>query len=248
MQNLYWNGLSGGPILRTIMQGYGQFCPVAKAAEILTERWTPLLLREFVLGSHKFNDLHRGLPQMSRSLLAQRLKRLEAAGIIERRSGTDGQGAEYFLTAAGEEFGPVIEAMGRWGQRWSRRFDTTDLDPSLLVWDMQRSFRRDRLPSRKFVMEMLFRGVPRRHRDRCRWWLIIDPELVDVCIKDPGFEIELFVEADLEAMTKVWLGDLRLKDTMRAGDIVVEGQPQLTREFPAWLGLSSMADVPRPAT
>lgn len=234
-------------MLSVIMQGYGQFCPVAKAAEILTERWTPLLLREFVLGSHRFNDLHRGLPLMSRSLLAQRLKRLEAAGIIERRTATDGQSAEYFLTPAGEEFGPVIEAMGRWGQRWSRRFDTTDLDPSLLVWDMQRSFRRDRLPSRKFVMEMLFRGVPRRHRDRSRWWLIIDPQLVDVCIKDPGFEIELFVEADLEAMTKVWLGDLRLKDTMRAGDIVVEGQPQLTREFPVWLGLSTMADVPRPA-
>jgi DNA-binding HxlR family transcriptional regulator len=228
------------------MQGYGQFCPVAKAAEILTERWTPLLLRELVLGSHRFNDLHRGLPLMSRSLLAQRLKRLEAAGIIERRSGTDGQSAEYFLTPAGEEFGPVIEAMGHWGQRWSRRFDTTDLDPSLLVWDMQRSFKRDRLPSRKFVMEVQFRGVPRRHRDRSRWWLIIDPQLVDVCIKDPGFEIELFVQADLEAMTKVWLGDLRLNDTMRAGDIVVEGQPQLTREFPAWLGLSSMADVPRP--
>lgn len=247
MQNLYWNGFSGGPILGTIMQGYGQFCPVAKAAEILTERWTPLLLREFVLGSHRFNDLHRGLPLMSRSLLAQRLKRLEAAGIIERRSGTDGQSAEYFLTPAGEEFGPVIEAMGHWGQRWSRRFDTTDLDPSLLVWDMQRSFKRDRLPSRKFVMEMQFRGVPRRHRDRSRWWLIIDPQLVDVCIKDPGFEIELFVQADLEAMTKVWLGDLRLNDTMRAGDIVVEGQPQLIREFPAWIGLSSMAEVPRPA-
>lgn len=246
MQNLYWNGFSGGPILGTIMQGYGQFCPVAKAAEILTERWTPLLLREFVLGSHRFNDLHRGLPLMSRSLLAQRLKRLEAAGIIERRSGTDGQSAEYFLTPAGEEFGPVIEAMGHWGQRWSRRFDTTDLDPSLLVWDMQRSFKRDRLPSRKFVMEMQFRGVPRRHRDRRRWWLIIDPQLVDVCIKDPGFEIELFVQADLEAMTKVWLGDLRLNDTMRAGDIVVEGQPQLIREFPAWIGLSSMAEVPRP--
>ncbi|MFM9841595.1 MAG: winged helix-turn-helix transcriptional regulator [Dongiaceae bacterium] len=230
------------------MQGYGQFCPVAKAAEILTERWTPLLLREFVLGSHRFNDLHRGLPLMSRSLLAQRLRRLEAAGIVERRTGAVGQGAEYFLTPAGEEFGPVIEAMGHWGQRWSRRFDTTDLDPSLLVWDMQRSFKRDRLPRRKFVMEMQFRGVPRRHRDRSRWWLIIEPQLVDVCIKDPGFEIELFVQADLAAMTKVWLGDLRLNDTMRAGDIVIEGQPQLTREFPVWLGLSSMANVPRPAT
>jgi len=122
------------------MQGYGQFCPVAKAAEILTERWTPLLLREFVLGSHRFNDLHRGLPLMSRSLLAQRLKRLEAAGIIERRSGTDGQSAEYFLTPAGEEFGPVIEAMGRWGQRWSRWWSRisipilTGIDPEDRRW------------------------------------------------------------------------------------------------------------------
>jgi DNA-binding HxlR family transcriptional regulator len=229
------------------MQGYGQFCPVAKAAEIMTERWTPLILRELFLGSHRFNDLHRGLPLMSRSLLAQRLRSLEAAGIIERRSDTDSPAVEYVLTPAGVEFGPVIEAMGRWGQRWSRRFDSTDLDPSLLVWDMQRCFKRDRLPARKFVMELQFRGVPRRHQSRSHWWLVIEPSLVDVCLKDPGFEVELFLEADLAAMTKVWLGDLRLKDTMRKGEIVVEGQPQLTRDFPHWLGLSSMADVPRPA-
>ncbi len=228
------------------MQGYGQFCPVAKAAEIFAERWTPLVIRELVCGSHRFNDLHRGVPLMSRSLLAQRLRRLEAAGIVERRPGGDGQRQDYYLTAAGEEFGPVVEAMGRWGQRWSRRFSTVDLDPSLLIWDMQRNLNRDRLPPRRVVLHLLFRGVPKRHHNRCRWWLVIDRQETDVCLKDPGFEVDVLIEADLAAMTKVWMGDLRLKDMLRSGAVAVDGQPQLVREFPNWLGLSTLAGVPRP--
>jgi DNA-binding HxlR family transcriptional regulator len=228
------------------MRGYGQFCPVAQAAEIFAERWTPLVIRELVCGSHRFNDLHRGLPLMSRSLLAQRLRRLEAAGIVERAPSGDGIGSDYVLTQAGEEFRPVIEAMGRWGQRWSRRFDATDLDPGLLVWDMQRNLHRERLPSRRVVMQMEFRGVPRRHQGRCRWWLLLEPQTVDVCLKDPGFDVDLFVQADLAAMTKVWMGDLRLNDTLRSGAVALEGQPQLVRQFPTWLGLSTFAAVPRP--
>ncbi len=230
------------------MQGYGQFCPVAKAAEVFAERWTPLVLRELVCGSHRFNDLHRGVPLMSRSLLAQRLRRLEAAGIVERRPSTAGPGADYYLTAAGEEFGPAIEALGRWGQRWSRRFDAADLDPALLVWDMQRNLNRESLPSRRVVMKMDFRGVLPRHRAYCRWWLIIDPEAVNVCLKDPGFEVELFVAAELAALTKVWMGDLSLKDTLRSGAVAIEGPPQLVRTLPSLLGLSPFAGVERPGS
>jgi DNA-binding HxlR family transcriptional regulator len=229
------------------MRGYGQFCPVAQAAEVFAERWTPLVIRELVCGSHRFNDLHRGVPLMSRSLLAQRLRRLEAAGIVERAPSGDGIGFDYFLTTAGEEFQPVIEAMGQWGQRWSRRFDSTDLDPALLMWDMQRNLRRERLPPRRVVMQMEFRGVPSRHQARSRWWLLLEPESVDVCLKDPGFDVDLFVQADLAAMTKVWMGDLRLNETLRSGAVALEGQPQLVRQFPTWLGLSTFAAVPRPA-
>jgi len=229
-----------------VTSSYGQFCPVAKAAEIFAERWTPLVLRELVCGSHHFNDLHRGVPLMSRSLLAQRLRRLEAAGIVQRRPSHGGSGFDYYLTPAGQEFQPVIEAMGRWGQRWSRRFDASDLDPALLIWDMQRNLHRERLPPRRVVMQMEFRGVPRRHHGRCRWWLILEPQTVDVCLKDPGFDVELFVQADLIALTKVWMGDLRLNETLRTGAVALDGQPQLVRQFPNWLGLSTFASVPRP--
>jgi len=228
------------------MRGYGQFCPVAKAAEIFAERWTPLVLRELVCGSHRFNDLHRGVPLMSRSLLAQRLRRLEAAGIVERRPGGEGQSSDYYLTPAGEEFRPVIDAMGRWGQRWSRRFDPADLDPALLVWDMQRNLNREHLPPRRVVMQMEFRGVPRRHHACCRLWLIIEQQTIDVCLKDPGFDVELFVQADLAALTKVWMGDLPLTDALRSGAVELDGKPQLVRMFSSWLGLSIFASVPRP--
>src|SRR5262249_12598009 len=178
-------------------------------------------------------------------LLAQRLRRLEAAGIVQRRPSREASGFDYYLTPAGEEFQPVIEAMGRWGQRWSRRFDTSDLDPALLIWDMQRNLHRERLPPRRVVMQMEFRGVPRRHHGRCRWWLILEPQTVDICLKDPGFDVELFVQADLLALTKVWLGDLRLNETLRTGAVAVDGPAQLVRQFPSWLGLSTFASVPR---
>lgn len=228
------------------MRGYGQFCPVAKAAEILAERWTPLVLRELISGSHRFNDLHRGVPLMSRSLMAQRLRSLEAAGIVQRRPSADGAGVDYYLTSAGEEFRPVIEAMGCWGQRWSRRFDTADLDPGLLVWDMQRNLIRKHLPPRRVVVQLEFRGVPRRHNARSRWWMILEPQAIDVCLKYPGFDVELNVRADLVAMTKVWMGDLPLIDALRSGAVALDGKRQLVRAFSSWLGLSTFASVPRP--
>jgi DNA-binding HxlR family transcriptional regulator len=120
-------------------KGYGQFCPVAKASEIFGERWTPLIMRELLCGSYRFNDLRRGVPLMSPSLLSQRLKTLERAGIVERRPDPENKSYEYHLTQAGQELRPVIELLGVWGQRWARkRVEPGDLDPSLLMWDIHR--------------------------------------------------------------------------------------------------------------
>lgn len=179
-------------------KGYGQFCPVAKAAEIFAERWTPLVLRELIVGSRRFNELRRGLPLMSSALLAQRLKELEYAGIIEHRAGVRGS-AEYHLTEAGQELRPIIEALGFWGARWMRsRLTNEDYDPSLLMWDIRRNIDVQQLPEeQRTVIEINLHGAEPALR---RWWLVIDAGEVDLCLKDPGYEVNLHFSAELRAM------------------------------------------------
>ncbi|HEY7479896.1 MAG TPA: helix-turn-helix domain-containing protein [Gemmatimonadales bacterium] len=229
------------------MSTYGQFCPVAKAAEIVAERWTPLLLRELLCGSRRFADLHRGMPLMSRALLVQRLQQLEQAGIVQSTPKLRGRGREYALTPAGEELRPVIEQLGEWGQRWARsQLRREDLDPGLLMWDIHRRLNVDRLPERRVVVRFDFRGVPRASRCPTTWWLILQRPEVDLCLKDPGFEVDLIVHADAAALTRVWMGDVRLTDAMRQDLIRLDGLRIFRRAFPTWLALSSFAPVPRP--
>jgi len=229
------------------MGGYGQFCPVAKAAEIVAERWTPLLLRELLCGSRRFADLHRGVPLMSRALLAQRLRQLEDAGIVQSTPKARGRGHEYVLTPAGQELRPAIEQLGEWGQRWARsQLGREELDPGLLMWDIHRRVNVDRLPERRVVVRFDFRGVPRDSRCPTTWWLVLQRPEVDLCLKDPGFEEDLVVDADVSALIRVWMGDVRLRDMMRRGLIRLDGLPMFARAFPTWLALSSFAAVPRP--
>lgn len=229
------------------MKGYGQYCPVAKAAEIFAERWTPLVLRELFCGSHRFSELHRGVPLMSRTLLAQRLTQLEDAGIVRTAVRPNGRGRDYFLTPAGEELRSVIDRLGEWGQRWARaKVGPGDLDPGLLMWDIRRRVKTDRLPDRRVVVRFDFRSVPRTVRGPATFWLILEHREVDVCLKHPGFDVDLVVDADLAALTKAWMGDVRLADAMRSGLVRVEGPRALVRAFPGWLALSGFADVERP--
>lgn len=221
------------------MKGYGQYCPVAKTAEIIAERWTPLVLRELVFGSRHFNEIQRGVPLMSPSLLSQRLKRLEWAGIVERRP--EPRGAAYELTAAGRELAPLIEMMGVWGQRWIRgQLHEDDLDPDLLMWDIHRRIDLAALPSRPILAQFEFAGV---RRGRRRWWLLIRQDGVDLCLTDPGFEVDLFVATDVRTLTRVWLGDLPLGRTIDEGGIVLHGPADLRTAFPAALKLSTLATV-----
>jgi DNA-binding HxlR family transcriptional regulator len=231
------------------MRGYGQFCPVAKAAEIVAERWTPLVLRELLCGSRRFADLHRGVPLMSRALLAQRLRQLEDAGIVQSTPKVRGRGHEYALTPAGQELRQVIEDLGGWGQRWARtQIAREDLDPGLLMWDIHRRIDVDRLPERRVVVRFEFRGVPRASRCPTTWWLILQRPEVDLCLKDPGFEVDLDVHADVAALTRAWMGDVRLADVMRQGLIRLDGPPIFARAFPTWLTLSAFAGVERVGT
>lgn len=226
------------------MSGYGQFCPVAKASELLAERWTPLLVRELLCGSHRFNDIQRGVPLMSRSLLAKRLRELERAGVVERRQRAGGA-PEYHLTDAGEELRPIIMALGTWGQRWARsELSRAELDPRLLLWDMQRNLETDALPPRRVVVRFRFTDVgPNLPRVT---WLVLDGSDVDVCYRDPGFEVDLVVSGRLRALIGVWLGDFPLGLAMLEGQLRIEGPPALSRAFPGWLRRSSFATVERP--
>lgn len=220
-------------------KSYGQFCPVAKAAEVFAERWTPLVLRELVVGSRRFSDLQRGVPLMSPSLLSRRLKELVDAGVVERRAGRGGP--EYHLTEAGEELGPVIMGLGRWGQRWARsRVTAGDLDPNLLMWDVKRRVDRRRVPVERLVVEFELGGVPREHR---RYWLVVsgDDDEVELCMKFPGYEVDLTVRADIRALVDVWMGYQPIREAVRAGRLVLEGPRALVRSFPDWFTLSPFA-------
>ena len=228
------------------MKGYGQFCPVAKAAEVVAERWTPLVLRELLCGSRRFSDLHRGVPLMSRTLLAQRLEQLEDAGIVRSVPRARGRGREYELTTAGEELRPLIDKFGEWGQRWARaQIDRDDLDAGLLMWDIHRRVDVNTLPPERVVVRFDFRRVPSAMRCPRTWWLVLDRSQVDLCLKDPGFPVDVVVTADLLTLTRVWMGDVPVAETLRAGSIRLEGPPSLVRAFPTWLRLSSFAGVAR---
>jgi DNA-binding HxlR family transcriptional regulator len=221
------------------MRRYGQFCPVAKAAEIFAERWTPLVLRELLCGSTHFSDLHRGVPLMSRSLLSLRLKQLEETGVVKRKLGR--RGSEYRLTRAGREFAPIIQNLGEWGHRWFRtRFGRDELDVSLLLWDMRRSVKPSEFPPGRFTVQFDFSDQPNSKR---RWWLVGDGQEVDLCPTDPGFEVGLYVETDLHTMTRVWMGDLALRAAVDCGAITLDGSRELRLRFERWLGFSGFASI-----
>jgi DNA-binding HxlR family transcriptional regulator len=219
---------------------YKQFCPVAMTAEILCTRWTVVLLRELVAGSTRFNELRRGVPRMSPALLSQRLKELEVAGIVTRKSGSERGVFEYRLTAAGRELGPIVEAFGVWGQRRiESHLSLQHLDVQLLMWDMRRNLNTTPMPKKRSVVQFSYPELPATQRS---WWLIVDPvESIDLCSIDPGFDVDLYVSVDLRTMTAIWMG----LDTVRAAiakrRLMLTGNRQLATAMQSWLGLSPFA-------
>lgn len=225
------------------MKGYGQFCPLALASEIVGERWTPLVLRELILGGRRFNDIHRGVPRMSPALLSRRLKTLENAGIVERRRA--GGRTEYALTEAGAELAPAIESLAVWGKRWlPATLSDENADPDLVMWDMHRRMNLDRMPDARTVIQFEFTDQPRTKRLR---WIVGDMNGVELCITDPGFDADLFVTADSRTVTLVWYGDVPLGRAIDQGEIEIYGPRHLCEAFPSWLQLNILADVARQA-
>lgn len=222
--------------------GYGQFCPVSMAAEIVCTRWTALVLREFLCGSTRFNDLRRGVPKMSPALLSKRLKELEQAGIITS-VGLTGGGSEYRLTQMGRELEPLIIGLGAWGHRWiESRISLRNLDPSLLMWDMRRHLRPEPLPPRRCTIQFLYPELAEADR---AWWLVVEKDDVDLCRIDPGFEVDLMVTGSLRSMTAVWMGMTSLGAERTSGRLAVDGDKRLVRTIDLWLGLSHFAPMAR---
>lgn len=222
---------------------YKQFCPVAMAAEILCTRWTIVVLREFMAGSTRFNDLRRGVPRMSPALLSRRLKELEAAGILCRKKIVgEPVVSEYQLTAAGSELKPLVEAFGVWGQRWvETKLSMAHLDVSLLMWDMRRNLNPSPMPKRRSVIHFKYADLPAATRS---WWLLVEPGAgIDLCSIDPGFDVDLYIATDLKTMTAIWLGLENVRGAVSAERLLLTGDRRLAGDMQKWLGLSHFAAV-----
>ena len=224
------------------MSGYGQFCPVAKAMELLDERWTLLVVRELLLGSRHFNDLRRGVPKMSPALLSKRLKSLARAGVVERAE-IDGRTA-YSLTPCGQELAEVVNALGAWGVRWIGELGEEDLDPHLLMWDMRRSLPIEAWPRARTTVAFQLDGVAPK---TSRWWMVVADGEADVCDFDPGHEVAATVATSLRTLTRIWRGDVGWSHALLDGSVAVSGPSEVRRAIPTWIGQGSLAAVPRPA-
>lgn len=224
------------------MVSYGQYCPVARAAEILGDRWTLLVVRELLNGAGGFNEVERGLPGISRSVLAQRLRALERAGILERRTSAGGRTLGYRLTPAGRDLRAVVGAAGEWAATWAFTDPGPDeLDPDLLIAWMARHVDHAALPPGRIVIQFDLLA-PRR-----RFWLVMEPEEVSVCLHHPGFTPDLTVAAATEALYRVYFGRTTLREALRAGEVALQGPTRLQRAFGGWFTGSSFAPAVRAA-
>ena len=223
------------------MKSYGQFCPVAKAAELFCERWTALILRDMSVGSTRFSELQRGVPLMSPTLLSRRLKQLEAEGIVERRPVANGRGATYHLTPAGTEFVPLVEALGVWGQRWSRReLVEGEMDIGLLIWGLERSVDAGAFGGERAVVQVCFTDQP---AGKTNWWFLNQQGGCELCVSDPGFGIDLHLACTLADMIYIYRGDLPLSRAVAGDRLEVTGTAAMRKRLAAWFNLGPLSQV-----
>lgn len=225
------------------MSDYGRFCPVSMGSDVIADRWTPLIVRELVLGNTRFNDIARGLPGISRSLLVRRLKHLERMGVLERWPAPSGKGNEYRLTEAGRDLEEVIFALGRWSVRWLyQELRPTDVDAVTLMWWMHRRVDKERLPPGRVVVQFNHTAP-----SRASIWMVFERGDVSVCLQYPGFETDVLVTAPTATLAAVFNGLDRWDRAVDAGEITVAGPPRLTRALPKWFVWSPFADDMRRA-
>jgi DNA-binding HxlR family transcriptional regulator len=222
------------------MKGYSTYCPVAKAAEILTDRWTLLLVRDLLLGARHFNDFRRSIPLITPAVLSKRLGTLQEVGIVTHEISGKGGRWEYRLTEAGRELKPFVDAAGTWGQRWARsKLPHGELHPSTLIWDIHRFLKTEHLPAGRTVMYFEFTDL----RAMRHWWLVVQDGEVDVCLDDPGYEVDVWIVCTLLTLTQVFMGDLSVASARATGKLKLDGGAELIRNMPRWLGLMPFSNV-----
>jgi DNA-binding HxlR family transcriptional regulator len=222
------------------MAGYGQFCPVAKATEVIGEKWTLLILRELMLGTTRFNEFQRAISRMSPTLLAKRLRSLEECGIVLRKKISGQRGYEYRLTAAGKELGPLVEILAVWGMRWVRgQMSDDELDVEFLMWDLHRRLQTGQLPDGETVICFIFEDLEQYGN----WWMLIDDDEVDLCTADPGKDVDLYITTSVRTLVEIWKGDLELRVALRNKSVRTQGSRHLVRTMPDWLGLCLYKDI-----
>ena len=224
------------------MRTYGQYCPIARAAEVFAERWTPLIIRNLYLGCGNFGEVLEGAPGLSRTLLSHRLSQLERLGIVESAPKPGGRGHRYGLTPAGRELFEVCRTLGDWGARWLE-IGPQHLDPFVALWSMCKCLRRERLPGRRLVIRFDFTGRPRRER----YWLLLERGDAEICKTSPGPDDDLQVMADADAFVRWHAGQLTWAQATREGRIRLEGSRSLVRAFPGWNARSAFAPLTHPA-
>ncbi|MCB1741163.1 MAG: helix-turn-helix transcriptional regulator [Gammaproteobacteria bacterium] len=209
---------------------------------MLGERWTLLVVSRLIDGCRRFSDIQRGVPRISPTLLATRLAQLQDAGLCERKPLDDGSGHQYVPTQACMELDPIVMQLAAWGQRWARDMRLEDLDPAFLAWSIGTRFDCSTMPAGRIVIEFEFSGLANEFR---RFWLVADDGRIDMCLKNPGFDVDVRLSAEIRCFVEAWRGIRNLRNEITRGSIRVDGPPALARSLPVWLLGSALASEPR---
>ena len=220
---------------------FGQFCPVAKATEVIGEKWTVLIIREALMGSTRYSEFQRGLSLISPTMLAKRLDSLVAHGLLMKKKISGRRGCEYFPTKSCKELLPIIRSLGDWGMRWARaNLTEKDYDVELLMLYLQRSIVPENLPGDESVIRFKFTDI----REMSEWWLLITSGQVDICVKDPGKDVDVYFTTSVKTMADIWMGDTTYRKAMAGGELKIVGHSSLTRNITGWMKLSMFVDLP----
>ena len=220
---------------------YGQFCPIAKATEILGEKWTFLIVRELIMGATRFNELQRGLTLISPTLLSKRLESLTSNGLVLKKKIPGQKGYEYFATESCKELMPVIISLGQWGMRWARsNLTEKDYDVELLMLYLKRSIVPDKLVGTETVIRFKFTDI----KEYPDWWIVVTGKDLDVCVNDPGKEVDVYFTSAVKTLADIWMGESSYRKAQSSGDMKIVGDPQLTRNITSWMANSIFADLP----
>lgn len=218
-----------------------QFCPIAKASDMLCEKWTLLIIRELIMGGKRFNDFQRGMAAISPTMLTKRLNELCQHGLVIRKKIPGQKGYEYFLTESGKELAPIIQQIGEWGMRWTRgQITDTELDVELLMLYLERSINPEKLPGGTTTICFNFTDL----EQLSKWWVMVDESEKDVCTVDPGKEVDIWFNTDLRTMIEIWMGDLTYKSAIREQKLQLIGPKELTANVTSWMDNSVFAEVP----